>query len=92
MDFELPLTSVLTSTTVHLMQTRSKSGMSKPKQLLSLFATLAKPELTFLTQVSKHSHWKAAIAEEYITLLADGIWVLVPTPPVMKLGREYMGL
>lgn len=45
---------------VHSMQTRSKSGISKPKRLLQFSMTLVEPEPepTSFTQAFKYSHYK----------------------------------
>jgi len=73
------------------MQTRSKSGIFKPKRLLSLFVALAEFEPTSFTQASKFPHWRTAIAEEYNALMANHTWDLVPLYPKQNLvGSKWV--
>jgi len=55
------------------MQTRPKSGIIKPKHLLSLSTGLDEVEPTSFTQASIHSKWHEAMSEEYNTLIANNI-------------------
>ncbi|KAI3702665.1 hypothetical protein L6452_28413 [Arctium lappa] len=65
------------------MQTRSRSGIFKPRVLLSLntettpsISPLPKSHLTALTD----PNWKIAMSNEYEALLANNTWELVPRP------------
>ncbi|KAI3693812.1 hypothetical protein L1987_76764 [Smallanthus sonchifolius] len=74
----------------HPMQTRSQSGIFKPRQPLNLNTTtspsislLPKSHLTALTD----PNWKYAMKNEYEALLANNTWELVPRPadaPVIR--------
>ncbi|KAM1795066.1 hypothetical protein ACFX11_035468 [Malus domestica] len=66
------------------MQTRSKSGIFKPKAITATKHPLS-PHIasdytpnTYL-QASKHPHWRQAMQEEYNALLSTGTWSLVPS-------------
>ncbi|KAM1130278.1 hypothetical protein ACFX13_045779 [Malus domestica] len=67
----------------HSMQTRSKSGIFKPKTLTAtkhpLPSHLSVDYLpaTYL-QASKYPHWRKAMQEEVTALLTTGTWSLVP--------------
>ncbi|KAI0523320.1 hypothetical protein KFK09_005715 [Dendrobium nobile] len=65
----------------HPMQTRLKSGITKPKQILSLIATTP-PTSTPNTyaQAVKHSHWRQAMSDEFHALQKQSTWTLVPPP------------
>ncbi|PKU76837.1 Retrovirus-related Pol polyprotein from transposon TNT 1-94 [Dendrobium catenatum] len=65
----------------HPMQTRSKSGITKPKQLLSLLSNsdpLQTP--TTYKQASKNKIWQDAMNNEYQALLKQQTWTLVQKP------------
>ena len=68
-----------TSTNIHSMQTRSKSGIYKPKVYT---AVIAFPdhfqEPSSIQQALQLPHWKMAIEVEYSTLVRNGTWRLVP--------------
>ncbi|PKU62264.1 Retrovirus-related Pol polyprotein from transposon TNT 1-94 [Dendrobium catenatum] len=65
----------------HHMQTRLKSGISKPKQILSLLtAHSPNPTPTTYAQAVKHSHWRQAMSEEFHALQKQATWTLVPAP------------
>ncbi|XP_020700434.1 uncharacterized protein LOC110112523 [Dendrobium catenatum] len=61
---------------------RSKAGIFKPKQILSLTCS-ADNNSTPLTykQASKHPHWQIAMQEEINALHKQQTWSLVPVPP-----------
>ncbi|PKU78648.1 Retrovirus-related Pol polyprotein from transposon TNT 1-94 [Dendrobium catenatum] len=65
----------------HHMQTRLKSGIIKPKHILSLF-TSAPTDSTPKTyaQAIKHPHWRQAMSEEFHALQKQSTWTLVPAP------------
>ncbi|PKU71322.1 Retrovirus-related Pol polyprotein from transposon TNT 1-94 [Dendrobium catenatum] len=65
----------------HQMQTRLKSGISKPKQIFNLLAHSSQPETpSTYNQASKSAHWTRAMTEEFQALKAQNTWSLVPKP------------
>ncbi|KAI3760479.1 hypothetical protein L1987_50874 [Smallanthus sonchifolius] len=78
------------TTSTHSMQTRSQSGIVKPRHPLSLntetsppISPLPKSHVTALTD----PNWKVAMTNEYEALLANNTWELVPRPanaPVIR--------
>jgi len=93
--FPLPrLLSMTTSsssstTNVHRIQTRSKSGIFKVKHLLSRSVSLLEPEPTSITYASKYSLWRS-MAKEYNALLVNRTWDLVH-PMLHKISFEVHG-
>ncbi|PKU63435.1 Retrovirus-related Pol polyprotein from transposon TNT 1-94 [Dendrobium catenatum] len=80
----------------HPMTTRLQSGKLKPIQRLNLLHmqkshttdTLSDP--TTYQEASKHSHWRAAMADEFYALQRQGTWDLVPLPPnTSPLGSKW---
>lgn len=76
----------------HPMITRSKHGISKPKQLFSLLTTFPSSSVSSLSsfptveprtfsEANKHGVWQKAMDEEYKALLLQGTWTLVEPPP-----------
>ncbi|PKU81836.1 Retrovirus-related Pol polyprotein from transposon TNT 1-94 [Dendrobium catenatum] len=65
----------------HPMQTRSKSGITKPRQILSLLGQDEHPVPTTYKQALKIEVWKDAMKSEYQALINQGTWSLVPKPP-----------
>lgn len=63
---------------VHHLQTRAKSDIVKPKQLLSLPVLNNEVEPTSFTQANKDPKWRLAIADEFNALLENNTWELVP--------------
>lgn len=63
----------------HPMQTRSKSGIVKPRVFPSLLLTHVEP--TSVKQALAQPEWRAAMQDEYDALLKNGTWSLVPLPP-----------
>lgn len=59
------------------MQTRLKSGIVKPKQILSLTVTEIDSDPTCYSQVVKHDKWKVAMTNEYNALVSNNTWELV---------------
>jgi len=53
------------------MQTRSKSGVIELRHFFSFSAYLAEIEHADFTQVSKHSKYKKAMADEYNILITN---------------------
>ncbi|PKU63290.1 Retrovirus-related Pol polyprotein from transposon TNT 1-94 [Dendrobium catenatum] len=75
----------------HPMQTRLRSGISKPKQIFNLSAsTSAHSTPTSYNQAAKHKHWRSAMVAEFRALQSNGTWTLVP-PPTDKhiLGSKW---
>ncbi|KAM1024520.1 hypothetical protein ACFX2C_037789 [Malus domestica] len=68
----------------HQMQTRSKSGIFKPKALAATKHPIPSHLVvdyvpsTYL-QASKHSHWRKAMQKEFNALASTGTWSLVPS-------------
>ncbi|PKU76544.1 Retrovirus-related Pol polyprotein from transposon TNT 1-94 [Dendrobium catenatum] len=64
------------------MQTRSKSGIHKPKQIFTLISQANEHVTpTNYKQASKHDHWKEAMRTEFNALINQNTWTLVPLPP-----------
>lgn len=66
------------TTNVHPMQTRAKSGISKPKILLTHI------EPTTVKQAIADPNWLGAMREEYSALLKNNAWTLMELPPHRK--------
>uniref|UniRef100_A0A2N9GCI3 Integrase catalytic domain-containing protein n=1 Tax=Fagus sylvatica TaxID=28930 RepID=A0A2N9GCI3_FAGSY len=79
-DMPLPHTH-LPLVVPHPMQTRSKSGIVKPKLTYAALIDYALTEPTSYTVASKHSSWCTAMDEEFQALQKQGTWSLVPLPP-----------
>ncbi|KAG8499008.1 hypothetical protein CXB51_005388 [Gossypium anomalum] len=62
---------------IHPMQTRSKSGIHKPKVFSS---ALTEKEPTTILEAFQIPAWTAAAQAEYNALLSNGTWDLVPLP------------
>ncbi|KAI4318232.1 hypothetical protein L6164_026021 [Bauhinia variegata] len=67
-------------TNTHSMTTRSKNNIFKPKRI---FHSTKHPlpeslESTCISQALKIPHWKQAMSEEFMALLNNGTWDLVP--------------
>ncbi|KAI0504422.1 hypothetical protein KFK09_015374 [Dendrobium nobile] len=75
------------------MQTRLKSGISKPNKILNLLAiTDIATNPTTYKQAVQHPHWQTAMAEEIQALKQQGTWSLVPPPsnkPVLGCRWTY---
>jgi hypothetical protein len=65
----------------HPMQTRSKSGIFKPKVSYTAQVDSTLTEPTSYTAASKHPQWCTAMTEEFQALHKQGTWTLVPSPP-----------
>ncbi|KAM1469282.1 hypothetical protein ACFXTO_040485 [Malus domestica] len=78
------------------MQTRSKSGIFKPKALMATKYPISSdlsPDYTPSTylQASKHPHWRRAMQEEFNALIQTGTWSLVPASPTQNLvGAKWV--
>jgi histone deacetylase 1/2 len=69
--------------TDHPMQTRAKCGIFKPKQLnLATKYPLPNPiEPTCVSQAMKSTKWQQAMTDEFMALMRNGTWTLVPPSP-----------
>jgi len=65
------------------MQTRSKSGIFKLKNILSLTTLHTDSDPSYFSKAVKHSHWRQAMVEEFNTFLANHTWDLIPQIPTM---------
>nr|KYP42260.1 Retrovirus-related Pol polyprotein from transposon TNT 1-94 [Cajanus cajan] len=63
---------------VHPMQTRSKSGIVRPKLHPTLLLTTTEP--TSLKQALSSPSWKTVMSLEYDALIKNQTWKLVPLP------------
>jgi hypothetical protein len=64
----------------HPMQTRSKSGIIKPKLTYAALVDYTVTEPPSYTVASKHSKWCIAMDEEFQALQQQATWSLVPLP------------
>ncbi|XP_020706002.1 uncharacterized protein LOC110116666 [Dendrobium catenatum] len=78
------------------MITRQKTGSLRPKQVFNLLHTntdeaeINNSDPTCYTEAVKHSHWRKAMAEEFLALQKQGTWHLVPHPAnVPVLGCKW---
>jgi len=65
------------------MQMHSKSGISKPKPILSLSVLHMDSDPTSFSQAIKHAHWRNAMSEEFNAFSTNDTWELVPHTPAM---------
>ncbi|KAM1305936.1 hypothetical protein ACFX2H_008388 [Malus domestica] len=87
-EFQLESLQVILSIlpmNTHAMQTRSKTGIFKPKVFLSIVADEKSVELTQVEPSTyksaiKSSVWCATMEEELLALHSQGTWSLVPLP------------
>ncbi|CAH9094843.1 unnamed protein product [Cuscuta epithymum] len=63
---------------VHPMQTRSKSGIFKPKPIFNLNTVVSTHDPTCFSEANKYLKWRAAMAEEFNALISNHTWDLVP--------------
>ncbi|PKU73457.1 Retrovirus-related Pol polyprotein from transposon TNT 1-94 [Dendrobium catenatum] len=65
----------------HQMQTRSKTGNLKPKVIFDLSTTTTPlPTPSTFAEANKHSHWRAAMSNEFLALQKQSTWSLTPPP------------
>lgn len=83
-DPSAPSTSIhpVSSTSSHIMCTRSKSGIVKPnpKYALSVDASIPTEPLSVQAAL-QHPGWTVAMKEEMSALAANDTWTLVQPPP-----------
>ncbi|CAN6708560.1 unnamed protein product [Malus baccata var. baccata] len=88
---QLPVVLPLPSVSLHPMQTRSKSGISKRKVFTATVQSSAQgSEPTSYKSASKCPEWQAAMQEEIDDLHAQNTWSLVPLPSGKNLVGLYM--
>jgi len=63
------------------MRTSCKSGIHKPKTILSLNVECAETKPTSFQEAFKRLEWKVAMTDEYNTLISDDTWDLIPPRP-----------
>ncbi|PKU62356.1 Retrovirus-related Pol polyprotein from transposon TNT 1-94 [Dendrobium catenatum] len=66
------------SQSTHSMQTRSKTGHSKPKQIFSLAHIIQDSDPTTYSEAAKSPHWLKAMHVEFQALQSQHTWDLVP--------------
>jgi len=72
----------------HSMRTRSKNGITKPKQPLSLHTDIISPLPTSHLKALEDPNWNAAMNEEYAAQIKKGTWDLVPRPRDTNIVRS----
>jgi len=63
------------------MTTRGKAGIFTPNKLffsLTVYPLPPSIELKCVTQALRHIEWKKAMFDEFIALMNNGAWYLVP--------------
>ncbi|CAL9218493.1 unnamed protein product [Arabidopsis halleri] len=71
--------------TIH---TRSKSGISKPKQILSLLAKTKSPIPRSHIHALSDPNWNPAMTDEHGAMIKTKTWDLVPRPPNVNIVRS----
>nr|XP_028953280.1 uncharacterized protein LOC114822633 [Malus domestica] len=85
---QLPVVLPIPSVSLHPMQTRSKSGISKRKVFTATVQASAKDtEPTSYKSACKSPEWQVAMKEEIDALHAQQTWSLVPLPS----GKNLVG-
>ena len=74
----IPMSTRLHAANIHPMITRSKSGIFKPK----VFA--ATKELDSVEEALQLDYWKQTMTDEFLALLRNNTWSLVPLPEGRK--------
>ena len=76
------------ATNVHPMETRSKSGIFKPKMLMSTCQPLSLSfiEPTSVQEALKGIEWRKAMELELDAIQRNNTWILVQTPPNRKIS------
>lgn len=75
---------------VHSMRTRSKNGITKPKQPLSLHTDIISPLPSSHLKALEDPNWTAAMNEEYAAQIKKGTWDLVPRPRDTNIVRFHV--
>lgn len=63
------------------MVTRAKADIFKPLERMSCHATTTSPLPRSHIHALRDPNWKEAMLDEYIVLITNRTWVLVPRPP-----------
>lgn len=74
--------------TGHPMMTRSKRGIIKPKQPLSLHTEILSPLPSSHLKALEDPNWTAVMNEEYDAQIKKGTWDLVPRPQNTNIVRS----
>lgn len=78
--FRAPSSSTIT--------TRSKSGISKPKKIVSLLAKTKSPLPNSHIKALADPNWNPAMTDEYGAMIKTRTWALVPRPPNTNIVRS----
>ena len=71
------------------MVTRSQKGIFKPNKKYSLTATVARSPLPRTPiDALRDPNWKMAMDDEYVALIKNKMWDLVPRPPHVNVIRS----
>ncbi|GKF26413.1 ribonuclease H-like domain-containing protein [Tanacetum coccineum] len=70
------------------MINRSQSGIVKPIDRLSLHTSSISPIPKNPSHALKDSNWRNAMYDEYIALVKNGTWLLVPRPAGVNMVRS----
>lgn len=70
------------------IHTRSQSGITKKKQILSLHTDIIFPLPLSHVQATKDPNWNPVIKDEYGSLIDRGTWTIVPRPPNVNVVRS----
>lgn len=74
--------------TQHPMVTRSKRGISKQKQPISLHTDTISPLPSSHLKALEDPYWRDAMNDEYNAQITKGTWSLVPRPPNTNIVRS----
>ncbi|GKB01676.1 ribonuclease H-like domain-containing protein [Tanacetum coccineum] len=72
----------------HLMVTRYRVGTNKPTQRFTYNVSTISPIPKTYTQAFNDPNWYRAMLDEYITLIKNNTWTLVPRPPDANIVRS----
>lgn len=87
------LRNPLNHTSTHPMQTRSKSGIHKRKKvnLITKYPLPHSTEPTCVSQALKSPEWQQAMTDEFMALMRNGTWTLVPPQPHYNvIGNKFV--
>ena len=77
----------------HNMVTRGQKGIFKPKKLFSVSKYPIPPsvEPTCVSKALQHVEWKQAMSDEFMALMKNGTWSLVPPEPRFNIiGNKWV--
>lgn len=80
---EPPSCHLRDGSSIHPMTTRSKSRIFKPKKVhfVSKHPLPESVEPTCVTQALKYPEWQQAMTDEFMALMRNGTWSLIPPQP-----------